>query len=291
MHPPIHDVREAVARALAEDLQPLGDITAALLPVGTTATAKFVSRQPGRIAGVLCADEALRQVDEDLARDWAVAEGAIVEAGHLLGTVSGSLASILAAERTALNFMCHLSGIASRVGEWVALTDGRIQIWDTRKTTPGLRSLEKAAVRAGGGANHRGNLSDWVMFKDNHLTVLGVTEAVKRARQVWPARTVHVECDRLDQMVEAIEIGADVVLLDNMSPEQVVECVAVANDARAATNTRVLVEISGGVNDDNIVAYANTGADLVSSGSLTNSSANLDIGLDIDSDPASGSHE
>ena len=177
------------------------------------------------------------------------------------------------------------SGIASRVGQWVDLTDGKIQVWDTRKTTPGLRSLEKAAVRAGGGVNHRGNLSDWVMFKDNHLTVLGVTEAVKRAREVWPARTVHVECDRIEQMVEAIEIGADVCLLDNMTPEQIVECVRVANEMRAKQNAKVLLEISGGVNDDSIAAYAETGADLVSSGSLTNSSENLDIGLDIDTLP------
>ncbi len=286
MHPPIHDVREAVARALAEDLQPLGDITAALLPIGTQAMAKFVSREAGRIAGVRCADEAFRQVDEELELSWEISEGAAVEPQQLLGTVSGRLASILTAERTALNFMCHLSGIATRVNQWVGLTEGRIQVWDTRKTTPGLRSLEKAAVRAGGGVNHRGNLSDWVMFKDNHLTVLGVTEAVKRAREVWPARTVHVECDRMEQMVEAIEIGADVVLLDNMSPAQIVECVTVANEMRAAQNAKVLLEISGGVNDDSIVAYSATGADLISSGSLTNSSENLDIGLDIDTGPA-----
>lgn len=281
VHPPIHDVREAVQRAIAEDLQPLGDLTAALLPKGTQAEAKFVSREAGVIAGIRCAEEAFTQIDPQLNLVWEVAEGDLVSPGQLLATVSGGLAPILTAERTALNFLCHLSGIASRVRRWVDLTEGQIQVWDTRKTTPGLRSLEKAAVRAGGGANHRGNLSDWIMFKDNHLTVLGVTEAVRRAREVWPARTVHVECDRLEQMVEAIEVGADVVLLDNMTPDEVRECVAVANEARQG-NARVLLEISGGVNDDSIAAYAQTGADLISSGSLTNSSENLDIGLDIE---------
>jgi nicotinate-nucleotide pyrophosphorylase (carboxylating) len=282
VHPPRGDVIDAVRRALAEDLQPLGDLTASLLPPDVTASADFKPREAGRVSGIGCATEAFLQVDPGLQVEWTIDEGDAVAAGQVIGTVSGSLASILTAERTALNFLCHLSGISTRVGRWMELTEGRIQVWDTRKTIPGLRSIQKAAVRAGGGVNHRGNLSDWIMFKDNHLTVLGITEAIRRARETWPARTVHVEADRLEQMVEAIEAGADVVLLDNMSPDEVRACVDRANQMQAGAGARrVLLEVSGGIDDENLASYADTGADLVSSGSLTNSTQNLDIGLDI----------
>jgi nicotinate-nucleotide pyrophosphorylase (carboxylating) len=150
-------------------------------------------------------------------------------------------------------------------------------VWDTRKTTPGLRALEKAAVRAGGGANHRGNLSEWVLLKDNHLAALGVGEAVRRARERWPGRTVQVEADRLEQLVEAVEADADIVLLDNMSPDEVRACVAVRGDAR-----RPLLEISGGVTFESLPGYVDTGADLVSAGALTASSPALDLGLDVE---------
>ena len=280
-HPPRVEVARAVTRALEEDLTPLGDLTSALLPVGTEAEARFVSRESGVLAGRACAAETFAQVDPTVELMWKVDDGDALEVGTTIASVRGSLASILIAERTALNFVCHLSGIATRVAGWIAATEGNLTVWDTRKTTPGLRSMEKAAVRSGGGVNHRGNLSDWVMFKDNHLTVLGIAEAVARARKTWPGRTVHVECDRLEQMVEAIDAGADIVLLDNMSPADVTECVALANEARAS-GAKLLVEISGGIDDENIASYARTGADLVSSGSLSNSSQNLDIGLDID---------
>ena len=202
-------------------------------------------------------------------------------ARQVLGTVTGPLSSVLTAERTALNFLGHLSGIATQTRSFVDAA-APLRVWDTRKTTPGLRSLEKAAVRAGGARNHRGNLSDWVMFKDNHLTALGIVEAVRRARDVWPGRTVHVECERLSQVVEALEAGADALLLDNMSPDEIRACVQVATEHAVAAGTRrALLEVSGGITLQTVGTYADTGADVVSSGSLTNSAPVLDIGLDI----------
>jgi nicotinate-nucleotide pyrophosphorylase (carboxylating) len=280
-HPPLTAVREAVARALAEDLTPIGDLTSALLPPEQVAVARFVPRADGVLAGRLCAHEALRQVDDGLTVTWAADDGDRVRAGDEIGRVSGRLAPILTAERTALNFLGHLSGVATltaRFVDAVAEAGGDLRVWDTRKTTPGLRTLEKAAVRAGGGANHRGNLSDWVLLKDNHLELLGIGEAVARARRRWPARTVHVECGDPDQARQAVEAGADVLLLDNMSPAQVAEVVA---EVRAGDPVRPLVEVSGTVTLETIRSYAGTGADLVSIGALTHSAPVLDIGLDV----------
>lgn len=280
--PPIVAVRAAVAAALAEDLMPLGDLTSSLLPGDSMADAWFVARDSGVVAGTACAAEAFVQLDGAVSCSWSVADGEPVAAGQSLGTVTGPLATVLTGERTALNFLGHLSGIATRTRAFVDAAGPGIRVWDTRKTTPGLRSLEKAAVRAGGAVNHRGNLSDWVMFKDNHLTVLGITEAVRRAHESWPARTVHVECDRLEQVVEALEAGADALLLDNMSPEEVRACVTVADEHAATTKTaRALLEVSGGISLETVRQFADTGADIVSSGSLTNSAPVLDIGLDM----------
>jgi nicotinate-nucleotide pyrophosphorylase (carboxylating) len=279
-HPPIGAVRDAVARALAEDLTPLGDLTSALLPAGSWATADFVARTAGIVAGTLCASETFAQLDAQVEVSWRVDEGDRVEDGQVLGSVAGPASSVLTGERTALNFLGHLSGVASvtaRFVDAVAAAGGSALVWDTRKTTPGLRSLEKAAVRAGGGVNHRGNLSDWLMFKDNHLTLLGITEAVRRAKATWPARTVHVECERLEQVEEAIDAGADAVLLDNMSPDDVEACVKVARDS----GREVLLEASGGITLETIRRYATTGVDLISVGAITNSAPVLDIGLDI----------
>jgi nicotinate-nucleotide pyrophosphorylase (carboxylating) len=275
-------VVDLVARALAEDLTPLGDLSAALLPPEARAAARFVVRADGVVAGLACVDETFAQVAPGLAPVWAVTDGDRVTAGQVLGTVTGPLAPVLTAERTALNLLGHLSGIATRTRAFVDAA-APLRVWDTRKTTPGLRALEKAAVRAGGARNHRGNLSDWVMFKDNHLTALGIDEAVRRARDTWPGRTVHVECDRLDQVRAALAAGADALLLDNMTPDQVRECVAVANAHAAEAGTRrALLEVSGGITLATVGDYAETGADVVSSGSLTNSAPVLDIGLDID---------
>jgi nicotinate-nucleotide pyrophosphorylase (carboxylating) len=292
VHPPAGEVRDAVARALAEDLVPLGDLTSALLPVDRRSDAAIVSRASGIVAGRRCADEAFSQVDPTIVLTWSVDDGDRVVPGQRLAEVSGPLASLLTAERTALNFLGHLSGIATATRRFVDVLvdagDDRLRLWDTRKTTPGLRSLEKAAVRAGGAQNHRGNLSDWVMFKDNHLAVLGIPDGVARARDRWPGRLVHVECDRLDQVEAALDAGADAVLLDNMTPDQVRDCVA-AVDRRTPTGGRrpCLVEISGGITIDTIASFAGCGADLVSTGSITNSAPVLDIGLDIVHGPGS----
>ncbi|HEX4245675.1 MAG TPA: nicotinate-nucleotide diphosphorylase (carboxylating), partial [Acidimicrobiales bacterium] len=189
--PPRPAVSEAVSRALAEDVLPLGDLTASLLAVEVTGTVAVVSRQPGVIAGQHCAQETFRQVDPDLDVVWNLGDGSDVAAGAAVATVRGRLRSILTAERTALNFLCHLSGVATATRRFVdaaRAANPSVRILDTRKTTPGLRSLEKAAVRAGGGTNHRGNLSDAVLIKDNHLGGVSITDAVLRARTLWPGR-------------------------------------------------------------------------------------------------------
>lgn len=280
LHPPAHAVREAVARAIAEDLTPLGDLSAALVPSHLRARATFVSRQYGVLAGTACATEAFTQIDPSLDVSWERSDGDRIEPGQRLGTVEGTLASILTAERTALNFLGHLSGVASNVRAFVDRAGDGIRVWDTRKTTPGLRALEKAAVRAGGGRNHRGNLSDWVMLKDNHLMGVGIADGVAAAKDRWPGRTVHVECDRLDQVLEAVDAGADALLLDNMTPDEVRTCVRAVHE-RCGNDRRPLLEISGGITLDTVASYADTGADLVSSGAFTNSAPVLDIGLDI----------
>jgi nicotinate-nucleotide pyrophosphorylase (carboxylating) len=286
VEPPRHAVVEAVSRALAEDLTPLGDVTSALLPGDLVARADVVVRTAGVVAGLASATEAFGQVDRTVDVAWSVTDGALVDGGTTIGTVVGPLASILTGERTALNFLGHLSGIATLTRRFVvvAAAAGQTRIWDTRKTTPGLRSLEKAAVRAGGGANHRGNLSDWVLLKDNHLALMGMADAVAAARDRWPGRTVHVECDRLDQLQEALDAGVDAVLLDNMSPELVTEAVAIADEHAAASGRRrPLLELSGGISLETVTRYVGLGADMISVGGLTNSAPVLDIGLDITS--------
>ena len=274
--PPITAVREVVARALAEDLEPSGDLTSSLLPTDATETARFVARAEGVVAGRLCALETFAAIDPSLHVEWLLADGAEVVPGDEVALVSGRFASILTAERTALNFLCHLSGIASLTNRYVRAAAGGGRIWDTRKTTPGLRAIEKAAVRAGGGRNHRGNLSEWILLKDNHLAGLGITEAIATARDRWPGRTVECEADTVEQFEEAMTAGADLILLDNMSVDQVVTCVEKRGDAR-----RPLLEVSGGVNLDTVAAYAQTGVDLIAVGALTHSAPVLDIGLDV----------
>ncbi|MBK5222426.1 MAG: carboxylating nicotinate-nucleotide diphosphorylase [Acidimicrobiia bacterium] len=277
LEPPIGEVRAVVARALAEDLNPLGDVTSMLLDPERTATGRFVARGHGRIAGSTCAIETFRQVDERLRIAWSAPDGTTVEPGTFVGTVIGPLASMLTAERTALNLLGHLSGVATQAARYREVADAATAVWDTRKTTPGLRSLEKAAVRAGGCVNHRGNLSEWVMLKDNHLTGIGITAAVGRARATWPGKTVQVECDRADQAVEAVAAGADAVLLDNLDVDEAARCVQMVRDA----DPRCLIEISGGITLETIAPYSRIGADCISVGAITNSAPVLDIGLDI----------
>lgn len=282
--PPIHAVRAAVAAALAEDLTPLGDLSAALIPSDAMAAASFVTREAGTVAGTMCASEAFAQLDETVEVVWHVADGDDLEPGTVLGIVEGHLAPILSAERTALNFLCHLSGIASMTARFAraAAQGGSARIWDTRKTTPGLRSLEKAAVRAGGGASHRGNLSDWVMLKDNHLAVMGIAAAVELARDTWPARTIHVEVDDLDSLREALDAATDAILLDNFSPDEAVAAVAVVDDWELSTGRhRPWIECSGGITVETAAAYSASGVDLLSTSQITQSAPALDIGLDI----------
>jgi nicotinate-nucleotide pyrophosphorylase (carboxylating) len=275
--PPAAAVTEAVARALAEDLMPLGDITSSLLDPRATASGVLVARDAGRLAGSACVIETCRQVDERLTVVWSRHDGDALDEGTAIGTIEGPLASMLTAERTALNFLGHLSGVATAAARFRDAADPSTLVWDTRKTTPGLRALEKAAVRAGGCVNHRGNLSEWVMLKDNHLTGTSITEAVQRARAAWPGRTVQVECDRADQAAEAVQAGATAVLLDNMAPEVAAEAIGLVRDAARD----VLVELSGGIDLETIGAYSRLGADCISVGAITNSAPVLDIGLDI----------
>lgn len=274
VHPPMPAVREAVARALAEDVGPLGDLTASLLALDVHGVADLVPRNEGVLAGRHCATEAFAQVDASARITWLADDGDEIAAAEPLGRVEGPLTAILTAERTALNFLGHLSGIATETHRYVRAAKGRARIRDTRKTTPGLRALEKAAVRAGGGVNHRGSLSDGILVKDNHLGGLSIADAVRRAKLRWPGRGVEVECDTRAQVEEAVAAGADMVLLDNMTPAQVVECVRLVDG-------RALVEVSGGVTIDTVGAYADTGADLISVGAITHSAPVLDIGLDI----------
>jgi len=282
--PPAGEVHDAVVRALAEDLTPLGDLTSALLPDGTACEADFVPRRDGILAGTACATETFAQLEPAVEVSWAAVDGDPVAAGAVVGTVSGPMASVLTGERTALNFLCHLSGIATITRRFVeaAASGGSARIWDTRKTTPGLRTLQKAAVRAGGAVNHRGNLSDWVMFKVNHLEVLGIAEAVAVARTTWPGRLVHVEAIDLEQLTQALEAGADAVLLDNMTPEEAKAAVDLADDwAAGHGGVRPLLECSGGITVETASAYSAAGVDLLSSSQITQSAPALDIGLDI----------
>ena len=280
LDPPRAAVVDAVTRAIAEDVLPLGDLTAGLVPADRRATVDVVSRTDGVVAGRACALETFTQIDPGLEVTWVLADGAPVDGGSVVATVSGPLRSILTAERTALNFLGHLSGVATLTRafvEAVRVANPSTRILDTRKTTPGLRSLEKAAVRAGGGVNHRGNLSEGVLVKDNHLGGATISEAVSRARRQWPGRMVEVECDRLDQVREAVAARATVIMLDNMGPDRVAEAVAVVR----AGGSDALIEVSGGVNLGSAPGLAAAGADLLSVGALTHSAPVLDLGLDL----------
>jgi nicotinate-nucleotide pyrophosphorylase (carboxylating) len=272
---------EAVARALGEDLQADGDLSAALVPIEATAHFALRARAHGVLAGRACAAEAFRQIDPDLKLVWHNGDGDQLAPGDTVMEVTGALRPILTAERTALNFLGHLSGIATLTAAFVAAahaSNPSVAILDTRKTTPGLRSLEKAAVRAGGGTNHRMGLSDAVLVKDNHLAGTSITEAVARARAMWPGRMVEIECDTLEQVGEAARAGADAVLLDNMDPATVVKAIAVA---RVEAIAPILTEVSGGVTLSTVGALAAAGPDRISVGALTHSATVLDLGLDL----------
>jgi len=279
---PAHVVRELVERALAEDIGPLGDLTASLVPPDARAAVDIVARAEGVLAGTACATEVFAQVDDTVQVQWLLDDGDALAPETKVGEVSGPLGSVLTGERSALNFLCHLSGVASLTRRFVEAAGPAARVWDTRKTLPGLRAVEKAAVRAGGGVNHRGSLSEFVLVKDNHLAGIGITEAVRRAHARWPGRIVEVECDRAEQVQEAIAAGAEMVLLDNMTPDAVRACVSLA---RSTAPAGFLVEVSGGVTLDTVRSYADAGADLISTSVITQSAPALDLAFDLRNDP------
>ncbi len=292
--PPATALTRIVSAALVEDLEPLGDVSASMIDPSRQATGRFVARRAGVICGTWAVDEVAAQIDRRLTVTWEVTDGDLVDAGRPLGAIEGPLAPMLSAERTALNLLCHCSGVATATRRFVDAVAGRCQVLDTRKTTPGLRALEKAAVRAGGGVNHRGTLSEMVMLKDNHLLGLDLAGAVAEARRRWPHKVIQVECDRLDQVRVAVAAGADAVLLDNMGPAEIAESVAAVAEvtgagggaggtpAAAGRAGRCVVEVSGGVDLDTVGPIADAGPDLVSVGAITHSAPALDIGLDVE---------
>jgi nicotinate-nucleotide pyrophosphorylase (carboxylating) len=275
LDPPQPVVRRIVEEALAEDLGILGDITSiACVGDDQTAVAAFVAREEGVLAGTALASETYHQLDTNVDIKWSVRDGESIDASMELGRVTGTLRAILAGERTALNFLGHCSGVASLTRRYVRAARGKARVLDTRKTVPAMRAVQKAAVRAGGGFNHRDSLSDAVLIKDNHLAVLGLTRAVERARARWPGRTIEIECDSMEQVTEARDAGVDRLLLDNMTPDEVREAVALVEG-------KARIEVSGGVTLETVGAYAESGADFISIGAITHSVRVLDIGLDI----------
>lgn len=270
-------IEPAVRAALLEDLGLAGDITsAAVIPAEHRSSLVMAARQPGVIAGLDAAELAFQLVDPAISIVRHLSDGAAVASGDVIATITGPSRALLTGERTALNFLGHLSGIATVTAQLVdAIKGTRASIACTRKTTPGLRALEKYAVRAGGGMNHRFALSDAVLIKDNHVAIAGsVKEAVRRAKAgVGHMVKIELEVDTLEQLREAMEIGVDAVLLDNMTPEELREALAIV-DRRAVT------EASGRVTLETVAAIAASGVDLISVGWCTHSAPTLDIGLD-----------
>jgi nicotinate-nucleotide pyrophosphorylase (carboxylating) len=273
-------IDQAVCRALDEDLGRAGDITSiATIPETTQAHAVLIARQAGVIAGLPLAVATFQKLSPDLNIRAHVRDGANVVEGLPVLTISGRARAVLAGERTALNFVGRLSGIATLTSDYVRRAAGtNLRICCTRKTTPGLRALEKYAVRCGGGFNHRFGLDDAILIKDNHIAVAGGVRAVlERARaQAGHLVKIEIEVDTLAQLREVLDTGlADVVLLDNMDVATLTEAVKLAN-------SRVVLEASGGVTLASIAKIAATGVDYVSSGALTHSAPNFDVALDID---------
>ncbi len=271
-------IDEAVRAALEEDLGRAGDITTqATIPESARARAVIVAREAGVIAGSDIAIAAFRMMESSVRFDTPVKDGTPVTAGTVALAVEGPARAILSAERVALNFMGRLSGIASMTAQYVkAVSHTKARIVCTRKTTPNLRAFEKYAVRCGGGSNHRFGLDDAILIKDNHIAVAGGVANALRSAKAFAGHLVkiEIEVDTLDQLNEVIKEGADVVLLDNMKPEQLKEAVR-------RVNGKMLTEASGGVNLSTVAAIAESGVDMISVGALTHSAKVLDLGLDI----------
>jgi nicotinate-nucleotide pyrophosphorylase (carboxylating) len=266
-----------VRAALLEDLGRAGDITTdAIVPAEQRASLKLRARQPGVIAGLEIARCAFQTVSPDVHMEIERGDGRVVAPGDAIATISGPARALLTGERVALNFLCHLSGVASATASLVSAVKGtRAQIVCTRKTTPGLRALEKYAVRAGGGGNHRFGLDDAVLIKDNHIAIAGgIKAAISRAKaHVGHLVKIEVEVDTLAQLDEALALGVDAVLLDNMTPADLERAVGMARG-------RAITEASGRITADSAPAIAAAGVDLISVGWITHSAAALDIGLD-----------
>lgn len=285
--------RTAVRNSLMEDLGDRGDITSSLLVEvvgGAEITAEVIPRESGVLAGRQAATEAFYQVSEAARVEWKISDGNPLVPGVAVGCVTGSAEHILKAERTALNFLTHLSGVATATRDFVARVASvspECRIRDTRKTLPGLRLLEKAAVRAGGGLNHRMGLGDAILIKDNHLAAFDLTSersssectlvlrrVIELARDRYPGITIEIEADDLRGVELAVNSGADTVLCDNMTPAELKEAVAIVQH-------RCKVEASGGVTLDNVEEVAATGVDFIAVGAITHSARALDIGLDV----------
>ena len=280
-----HGTIELIHRALAED-EAGADPTSALLPADLDGEAVAVAKSDGVLAGIDVALEVFRQLDPSLECQVLTADGSRVEAGQRLASVRGRMASILRAERTAVNFLQRLSGTATATREFVEAVAGTgATIIDTRKTLPGWRLLDKYAVRMGGGHNHRMNLADGVLIKDNHIAAMaargeGLAGLVRRARKEVPHTIrIEVECDTLEQVAEALEGGPDIILLDNMTPEQMRQGVALCKG-------RALTEASGGVKLETVRRIAETGVDLISTGQITHSVMAMDVSLEVSPDGA-----
>jgi nicotinate-nucleotide pyrophosphorylase (carboxylating) len=276
--PPALLIEPQIRAALEEDLGRAGDITSQLtVPEAARVSARLVARRDGRVAGLICAQIALRLVDPSLSLDVKLPDGSDAQAGSLLATISGSARSVLTAERVVLNYLGPLSGTASLTAAFVKAVEGTgAHIVCTRKTLPGLRVLQKYAVRCGGGFNHRFGLDDAAMIKDNHIQAAGgIAPAIARLRAgLGHMVKVEVEVDRLAQLEEALALGVDTILLDNMPLDDMRRAVRLAKG-------KAVLEASGNVTLETVRAIAETGVDYISSGALTHSAPNLDIGLDF----------
>jgi nicotinate-nucleotide pyrophosphorylase (carboxylating) len=267
---------DLVKAALAEDLAGGVDVTSvATISADAKLQADFVARESGVVVGIEMAKAVLTEVGVD-GIEVLVQDGASVSAGDVLIRVSGNARAILLAERTALNFLGHLSGIATLTNQWVkAIAGTKCEIRDTRKTTPGWRELEKYAVHMGGGTNHRMSLSDAALIKDNHIAAAGgVKAAFNAVRSAFPTAPIEIEVDTLEQLAEVLPLNPDLVLLDNMTPEQCREAVSLV-----AGQTKL--EASGGITLDKALSFAETGVNYLAIGALTHSAKNFDIGLDV----------
>lgn len=272
-------VQQLVTQALAEDWGRSGDVTSkAVIPAAANAHALIRARQTGVLAGLDLAMAAFAANLSGLEVEPQRADGDSLAEGDVVAEIKGPARALLAAERVALNYLGHLSGIASKTNNLVRLVaHTKAQICDTRKTTPGLRAAEKYAVRAGGGANHRFGLDDAILIKDNHIAVAGGITAALQAAQAEAGHmlAIEIEVDTLAQLEEALAAGARIVLLDNMTPAQLAEAVSL-------TQGRAVLEASGRVSEESVVSIAESGVDYISVGAITHSSATLDLGLDID---------